>query len=82
MTVNHSITFLGEEKAALTLMVESTQLQYTCTVISRITCLISPTTIRDEFKPEGCDPFSKLVSIAGGTDCDAAEDVELEAESA
>jgi len=52
------------------------------TVISQITCSFSPTTIRNKFKAEGCNPFRKFVSILGGTGCDAAEDVELEAESA
>jgi hypothetical protein len=50
-------------------------------VISQIICSVSPITFRNKFKAEGCDPFSKFVSIVGGTECDAAEDVELEAES-
>lgn len=55
---------------------------FTRKVVSRITCSVSPITIRNTFKAEGCDAFSKFVSIAGGTDCDEADDVELEAESA
>jgi len=85
VTVNHSVTFLEEETVALTHMVESTWLQANAVLhtYSHMAdyMLVSPTTIRNKFKAEGCDPFSKFLSV-GGTDCEAAEDVELEAESA
>lgn len=49
---------------------------------NRITCSVSPIRFRNKFKAEGCDSFSKFVNIVGGTECDAAEDVELQAENA
>jgi len=85
VTVDQSVTFLDEETVALRTWLNprgNRQRQsFTRTVISRITCSVSPTTTRYKFNAEVCDPFSKFVSV-GGSECDAAEDVEPEAESA
>ena len=84
-TVNHSTRFMDEETGAHTIESTWRQMKAALHLYNRKTDYIfalADFMFRKKCKAEGCDPFSKFITIVGDTDWEATKDVEPLARSA